>query len=41
MLPDFVDKKLVDYVDIFCEENYFSANDIMLLCKRANELDIE
>ena len=40
MLPDFVDKKLVDYVDIFCEENYFSADDTMSLCKRANELNI-
>ena len=40
MLPDFVNKKLVDYVDIFCEENYFSADDTMSLCKRANELDI-
>ena len=25
MLPEFVDKKLVDFVDIFCEENYFSV----------------
>ena len=40
MLPEFVDKKLVDFVDIFCEENYFSADDTKLLCKRANELDI-
>ncbi len=40
MLPDFVDKKLVDYVDIFCEENYFSADDTKSLCKRAKELDI-
>jgi imidazolonepropionase len=40
MLPDFVDKKLVDYVDIFCEKNYFSVDDTKLLCKRANELDI-
>ena len=40
MLPDFVDKKLVDYVDIFCEENYFSVDDTILLCKRAKELDV-
>ena len=40
MLPEFVDKKLVDFVDIFCEENYFSSDDTKLLCKRANELDI-
>ena len=40
MLPEFVDKKLVDFVDIFCEENYFSSEDTKLLCKRANELDI-
>ena len=40
MLPEFVDKKLVDFVDIFCEENYFSPDDTKLLCKRANELDI-
>ena len=40
MLPDFVDKKLVDYVDIFCEENYFSADDTISLCRKANELDI-
>ena len=40
MLPEFVDKKLVVFVDIFCEENYFSPDDTKLLCKRANELDI-
>ena len=40
MLPDFVDKKLVDYVDIFCEENYFSADDTISLCRKANELEI-
>lgn len=40
MLPEFVDKKLVDFVDIFCEENYFSSEDTKLLCKSANELDI-
>lgn len=40
MLPEFVDKKLVDFVDIFCEENYFSSDDTKLLCKRANQLDI-
>ena len=40
MLPEFVDRKLVDFVDIFCEENYFSPDDTKLLCKRANELDI-
>ena len=40
MLPDFVARKLVDYVDIFCEENYFSAVDTILLCKRAKELGV-
>ena len=40
MLPDFIDKKLVDFVDIFCEENYFSVDDTKLLCNKAYELGV-
>ena len=37
MLPDFATKSLVDYVDIFCEKNYFTANDTEQLIKEAKK----
>ena len=40
MLPDFIEKKLIDFVDIFCEENYFSVDDTKLLCNKAYELGV-
>ena len=40
MLPDFAKDKLIDFVDIFCEKNYFSANDTKILCNKASELGI-
>ena len=40
MLPDFAKDELIDFVDIFCEKNYFSAEDTKILCNRASELGI-
>ena len=40
MLPDFAKDKLIDFVDIFCEKNYFSAEDTKILCNKALELGI-
>ena len=40
MLPDFVKDELIDFVDIFCEKNYFSAEDTKTLCNKASELGI-
>ncbi len=40
MLPDFATKSLVDYVDIFCEKNYFTANDTEQLIKKAKKYNI-
>ena len=37
MLPDFATKRLMDYVDIFCEKNYFTANDTEQLIKEAKK----
>ena len=40
MLPDFNRDKLIDFVDIFCEKNYFSAEDTKILFNKASELGI-
>ena len=40
MLPDFATKKLMDYVDIFCEKNYFTVNDTEQLIKEAKKYNI-
>ena len=40
MLPDFAKDELIDFVDIFCEKNYFSAEDTKTLCNKASELGI-
>ena len=40
MLPDFADNQLIDFVDIFCEKNYFDAEDTKILCEKAAELGI-
>ena len=40
MLPDFAKEELIDFVDIFCEKNYFSAEDTKILCNKASELGI-
>ena len=40
MLPDFTTKKLMDYVDIFCEKNYFTVNDTEQLIKEAKKYNI-
>ena len=41
MLPDFVEKGLVDFVDAFCETGYFSVADTGKLIDAALELDIK
>ena len=40
MLPDFAKDELIDFVDIFCEKNYFSAEDTKILFNKASELGI-
>ncbi len=40
MLPDFAKDELIDFVDIFCEKNYFSAEDTKIFCNKASELGI-
>ena len=40
MLPDFAKDELIDFVDIFCEKNYFSGDDTKILCNKASELGI-
>ena len=40
MLPDFADNQLIDFVDIFCEKNYFDDVDTRILCEKAAELGI-
>jgi len=40
MLPDFAKDELIDFVDIFCEKNYFSTEDTKILCNKASELGI-
>ena len=40
MLPDFVKDELIDFVDIFCEKNYFSPEDTKILCNKASQLGI-
>ena len=41
MLPEFVEKGLVDYVDAFCETGYFSVDDTSELIQAAFALGIE
>ena len=40
MLPDFAKDELIDFVDIFCEKNYFSPKDTKILCNKASDLGI-
>jgi imidazolonepropionase len=40
MLPKFADEGLVDFVDIFCETNYFSPKHIDALCNAANKFNL-
>ena len=40
MLPDFAKMKLIDFVDIFCEKNYFSTKQTRLICDKAAKLNI-
>ena len=40
MLPKVAEEKLADYVDIFCEDGYFTVSDTERLLKAANELGI-
>ena len=41
MLPKVAEEKLVDYVDIFCEEGYFTVDDTKKLLKAANKFGIK
>ena len=39
MLPKVAEEKLADYVDIFCEEGYFTIEDTKRLLEAANNLE--
>jgi len=41
MLPEIQKQGLADYVDMFCEEGYFSTKDLQALLKKAKELNIK
>lgn len=41
ILPEAVKNKLIDYIDIFCEKNYFSVNDMNRLLIAAKEFNIK
>jgi len=41
MLPKIVEEKLADYVDIFCENGYFTVDDTKRLLEAANEFGIK
>jgi imidazolonepropionase len=41
MLPKVVEEKLADYVDIFCEEGYFTVDDTKRLLEAANKFGIK
>ena len=41
MLPKIVEEKLADYVDIFCEDGYFTVDDTKRLLEAANKYDIK
>ncbi len=40
MLPKVAEEKLADYVDIFCEDGYFTVDDTKRLLDAANKFDI-
>jgi len=41
ILPKVAEEKLADYVDIFCEEGYFTVDDTKKLLKAANKFGIK
>jgi len=41
MLPKVVEEKLADYVDVFCEEGYFTVDDTKRLLETANKFGIK
>ncbi|MDC0204588.1 imidazolonepropionase [Flavobacteriales bacterium] len=41
MLPKIVEEKLADYVDIFCDDGYFTIDDTKRLLEAANKYDIK
>jgi len=41
MLPKIAEENLADYVDIFCEEGYFTVDDTKRLLEAANKLGIK
>ena len=41
MLPKVVEEQLADYIDIFCEEGYFTTNDTARLLDAANKFGLK
>ena len=40
MLPAIADEKLADYIDVFCERNYFSVNEMKRILKAGKEVGL-
>jgi imidazolonepropionase len=41
MLPRIGEEKLADYVDVFCEENFFSVDETEVICKEAKRYGLK
>ena len=41
MLPLIAKEKLADYIDVFCEKNYFTVNDTVKIIKAASKYNIQ
>ena len=41
MLPIIAEEKLADFIDIFCEKNYFTVEDTKRLLKSANKFNLQ
>ncbi len=41
MLPVIAEEKLADFVDVFCEEGFFSPHEMRLICNKAAEFNLK
>jgi imidazolonepropionase len=41
MLPVIADEKLADYIDVFCEEGFFSAKETEVICKAGKQYGLK
>ena len=40
MLPIIADEKLADYIDVFCEKNYFSIEDTIKILNAGQKINL-